>query len=436
MRILFISAELIGSAIVHQLIKEGHNIRLHISHEDRKACFEGFVDKAEDWRSQLEWVGKEGLIVFDDVVFEGVQDELREQGYRVFGGNAASDRLELDRQHFHEILSSHGVPTLPSFDFETADDAIAFLSQNLGFWVVKQSSHIGMLNYVGQRADAKDVLDILSLYKEKGISPVHLQKRVEGIEIAVGRYFNGTDWVGPVEVNQEHKPLCHGNIGPLTAEMGTLMWYGEDEKNPIFSKVLGPLKPYLQEIDYRGDIDINCIANADGIWPLEATMRFGTPATELQCELHNSPWGEFLSAVADGEPYELEYKQGFGLVVSVMLPPFPYAPEVFGNSNIETSTGISLFFKEDLSLPEIDQIHFEEFSKTQRPDGSDRYFVAGKHGYALYVTGLGATIDDARASAYSVVDKIILPKMLYRTDIGVEFDNGGRSALQKWGYIT
>lgn len=47
----------------------------------------------------------------------------------------------------------HGVITLPSHDFETPDRAIEFVQKNDGMWVVKQSSHIGMLNYVGQRAD-------------------------------------------------------------------------------------------------------------------------------------------------------------------------------------------------------------------------------------------------------------------------------------------
>lgn len=341
MRVLFVSGELIGSALVHRLITEGHDVRLYIDHVDRKMCFEGFVHKTDNWEGELTWVGKGGLIVFDDVIFDGAQDRLRDEGYRVVGGSRASDQLETDRRHFHDVLDRHGVQTLPSHDFATTDQAAEFIDRNGGLWVAKQSSHIGMLNYVGQRADGRDVLDMLQLYKRRGIGEVHLQERVHGVEIGVGRYFNGQDWVGPIEMNLEHKPLCHGNLGPLTAEMGTLMWYERDETHPIFQTVLAPIKPYLQSIGYKGDLDINCIANAEGIWPLEATMRFGTPASELQAELHVSPWGDFLSAIADGTSFDLKVKDGFGIVVSVMLPPFPFGPEVFGTSNIVSCNGLS-----------------------------------------------------------------------------------------------
>ena len=52
-----------------------------------------------------------------------------------------------------------------------------------------------------------------------------IQKKVEGVEIAVARFFNGSDWVGPIEINVEHKDLFNGNLGPKTGEMGTLLWY-------------------------------------------------------------------------------------------------------------------------------------------------------------------------------------------------------------------
>ena len=352
------------------------------------------------------------------------------------GGCAASDRLELDRQYFHEILVENGIATVPSYDFQNAKDAIQFVESNLDVWVVKQSSHIGMLSYVGKRGDAKDTLDILRLYDERGIAPVHLQKRVYGIELGVGRYFNGSDWVGPIELNLEHKPLCNDNIGPLTAEMGTVMWYESDESNKLFRTVLAPLKAHLKAINYVGDIDINCIVNSDGAWPLEATMRFGTPSTELHCHMHISPWGDFLHALASGRPFDLSYRREFGIVVSVMLPPFPYAPEYFNNERIENCKGISILFEDDLSASERQQIHFEEVARFYTPDGSERYQIAGKHGYALYVTGHGVTVEDAKQSAYRVIDKITLPKMIYRTDIGNEFQRWQKDQLIDWGLLA
>lgn len=55
-----------------------------------------------------------------------------------------------------------------------------------------------------------------------------MQQRCDGIEIDIGRYFNGHDWVWPVELNVEHKDLCVGNLGPKTWKMGALMGFAED----------------------------------------------------------------------------------------------------------------------------------------------------------------------------------------------------------------
>ena len=292
-----------------------------------------------------------------------------------------------------------------------------------------------MLSYVGQCDDGRDAISVLKYYKKHKISPVHLQQKVDGVEVAVGRYFNGNDWVGPININFEHKPLCNGDIGPLTAEMGTLAWYDDDETLPIYQETLAKLKPFLQRINYKGDIDINCMADERGVWPLEATMRLGTPITELQCEIHRSPWGEFMKAIADGKPYELEYNRGYAIVVAVMVPPFPFAPEVIGESPLQTSQGTSIFFKEQLTQAEFDQIHFEEVSIEKDEDNELFHYLAGKHGYALYVTGHGDTVTEAQASAYNIINKIIIPRMFYRSDIGDRFLREDKQKLEDWGWL-
>ncbi len=435
MRVLFISGELIGSAIVHKLIKEGHDVKLYIEHEDRKNCFGGMVDVVDEWKNELKWVGKDGLIIFDDVIFNGEQEHLRSAGYSVVGGDSKSDKLELNRKFFQDTLEKYGITTIPSYSFKTIDETMEYVKKNRDTWVIKHGSHMSTLNYVGQREDAKDVLDILKIYKQKNISIDQLQKRVYGVEIGVARYFNGNEWVGPIEINIEHKALCNDDIGPLTAEMGTLMWYEEDENLPLFKKTLSKIKDYLIDINYKGDVDINCIINKDKVWPLEATMRFGTPSTELQCELHKSPWGDFMKAVADGKKYNIDYHKGYGIVISIAVPPFPYAPKIFNNSNIETCRGVSVSFKEEMTKEEMDQIHFEEVSVTKKSKGNEKYYISGKHGYVLYVTGHGKTVKEAQKEAYGVVNKIIIPKMFYRTDIGDKFIKKDKKLLKKWGWI-
>lgn len=430
MRILFVSGELIGADLCYRLKQEGNDVKMYIRDPKRRECLDGMVKKTDDWKKELEWVGKKGLIVFDDVGYGRDQDRLRKEGYRVFGGSVLGDRLEKDREYGQKILAKCGVSTLPSFRFGSPKRAAEFLKKHPGQWVIKQNSHQSSLNYVGKVDAGDDVLSVLKKYEEIGIQDVDLQKKVIGIEIGVARYFNGKDWVGPIEINVEHKSLFNGGIGPKTGEMGTVMWYTDDESNRLFCQTLAKMKSYLQEIEFRGDIDVNCIIDKNALYPLEVTSRLGCPSTQLQTEIHLSPWTEFLGAVADGKSYELKYKRGFGVVVSVAAPPFPYE----GISPVYSSKGVRVFFSRPLSQGERNQVHFEEISKDGRVEGKN-YYISGSTGFILYVTGFGSSIEKARKGAYRVVEEIVVPKMFYRTDIGVQFAKKDLPLLREWGWV-
>ncbi len=430
MNILFISRDLAGGDLAYRLKKEGNHVKLFIEDPDQHQNLEGMVEKVYDWKKELEWVGEKGLIVFDDTGYGKIQDELRRDGYSVIGGSMGGDRLE-DFRHFgQKVLALYDIKTVPSMSFVGAKDAIDFVKKNKGMWVVKQNGHVGKgFNYVGQLESGEDVIEVLKNYNRNSKNDcllIELQKKIEGIEIGVGRYFNGKDWVGPIEMNIEHKNLCNDDLGPKTWEMGTLTWYNEDESNKIFQKTLSRLKPYLQQIDFRGDVDINCIVSKDKAYPLEITARFGWPATHLQGEIHVSPWGEFLKAVADGEDYKLKDKKGFGIVVLLATPPFPYKFK----SRRYYPEGIDIFFRKELNEREMNKIHFEEVSLWK-----NKLYISSKTGFILHVTEMGKTVKEARNKVYSLIDNIIIPKVFYRTDIGLKFVSRDQKKLKEWGWI-
>ena len=428
MRILFVSGELIGSAICHKLLKEGNEVKLYIHKPEWRRCLDSLVPKVEDWRSEIEWVGKEGLIIFDDVIFGNEQDRLRKLGYRVVGSSGCADRLESERSYFHEVLRKHGVNTLSSFDFNNASEATNFVMSNPDHWVIKQSSHLSSLNFIGENDNQKELIDILREYGRRKIAPIHIQKYVKGIEVGVARYFNGNDWVGPIEINHEHKRLYEGDKGPLTPEMGTILWYTNDDIR-LFTETLEKIKPHLQEIGFMGDIDINCIVNEEGLWPLEATPRFGTPASEIHVELNKSPWVDFLGAIADGKHYDLQYEEGFGIAVSLSTPPFPFTPHIFDRIG-KYIFDRNIIFDLDLYEDDIEHIHFEEVSKNK-----NGYYWSGTYGWVMHITAKAETINEAQEKVYRIVDKIKIPKMIYRRDIGDRVKNCDIPTLKSWGWL-
>jgi phosphoribosylamine--glycine ligase len=211
-----------------------------------------------------------------------------------------------------------------------------------------------------------------------------------------------------------------GEIGPPTGEMGTSMYWGPPNK--IFNETLGKLSEVFKQAGYVGYIDINCMINSRGIYPLEFTCRFGYPTISIQMEGITSPWGEFLSATAKGENYELKTKKGFQIGVVVAVPPFPFNdPSAFRRY----SEGKPVLFKK----PELEGIHIGDIKLLD-----NQWVLAGNSGYSLIVTGSGMTMDDARKQAYRRIKNIMIPNMFYRTDIGMRWFTDS-DKLQAWGFL-
>jgi len=433
MRILFISKNLLAGDLTRRLKAEGHEVRLFIGSKRSRECFNGLVSKTNNWKKELSWVGKEGLIIFDDHDYGKLQDDLRKKGYAVVGGNQEADRLELNREYAQSIFKEYGLKTVLLKDFRNIASALKFAKQWRVSWVIKQNHSIDKsLTYVGKMYDGTDVVDVLTRMGDNPVSAktlVSLHKKVDGIEIGVGRYFNGNDWVGPIEFNVEHPRLFPGNIGPTTNELGTLAWYDDNEKNRLYGETLAKLKPYLKKIAFRGDIALNCIVNKHGAFILEATPRLGSPIVHLHDALHVSPWGELFSAIAHGQSYELKWRKGYGVVVLVAAPPFPYAAERVR----ESSFGLR-FSLGNLTKSEMRDIHFEGVAC----DDEDKqlYRITDPHGYLLYVTGVASSIALAQKRAYRIIEKINIPNMFYRNDIGTDFAVHQKAQLEEWGYLN
>jgi phosphoribosylamine---glycine ligase len=423
-KFLFVSFDGLIMDTAWQIVKEGHDVLFCTDNPADMEVGDGFVQKAQNWREHVDWAD---VIIFDDVLGMGTDAQaLRAQGKLVVGGTEYTDMLEDDRSFGQEQLKKHGINIIPYKHFTNFEEGIAFVKQNPGRYVIKPSGEAQNLKgllFVGEEDDGSDVIQVLSDYnqawKDK-IPTFQLQKRVVGVEVAVGAFFNGHEFVYPINVNFEHKRLFPGNLGPSTGEMGTSMfWSGP---NKIFNQTLKKLEGKLRDEKYVGYIDLNCIVNGNGIYPLEFTARFGYPTIFIQLEGINMPVGEFMYKLASGELKSFKYQTGFQIGVRIVMPPFPFNdPETFAVKSKDTL----IHFKK----PNMEGVHIEDVKMV-----NGEWVITGESGVILVVVGLGQTMRQAQTQVYTRIKNIMIPHMYYRKDIGDRWYEDS-DKLHNWGYL-
>lgn len=421
---LFVSADGLIGDIAWQVAKEGQGVKYCIENKAEADIADGFVLKADDWRQEVNWAD---VIIFDDVLGQGAKaKKLRDAGKKVIGGTPYTDMLEDDRSFGQDELKKHGIQILAYQKFTDFNEAIEYVKSHPNYYVIKPSGeaqNVKNLLFVGQEEDGSDVVRILEAYRKvwsHRIKEFQLQKRVTGVEVAVGAFFNGHEFVYPININFEHKKLFPGNIGPATGEMGTTMfWSGP---NKLFNNTLKKLEGKLADEGFIGYIDLNCIVNGHGIYPLEFTARFGYPTISIQQEGMATPVSEFLYKLACGEDPKLKVKRGFQIGVRLVVPPYPFRDkrtfDVYSN-------GATVVFKKKI----FDGIHIEDVRLI-----SGEWIVTGSAGVALIVAGCGLTMKQAQQQVYNRIQNIMIPNMYYRKDIGDRWYEDS-DKLHAWGYL-
>ena len=214
-RFLFVSADAaLITDLAWQVHQEGHAVKYFVAAESDREIGDGFVPKSEDWRADVEWAD---VVVFDDIwvgneVGTGaLAEELREDGTAVVGGTPATDRLEEDRGYAMDVLEERGGNTVEHHVFPDFDAGIQHVQDNPAPYVVKplgEVQNVKRLLYVGNEDDGSDVVDVLRAYKKAWghrMKGFQLQRKVEGVEVAICGFFDGNEFVDRVNFNFEHK---------------------------------------------------------------------------------------------------------------------------------------------------------------------------------------------------------------------------------------
>lgn len=416
-----------------RLLASGHEVRVHMSDPASRGVMEGMLEFTSSWKKELDWIraaGSEGIILFETVKDGAMQDKLREDGYNVIGGSALGDRLERSRKYAQTVLNQLGVQTAGTHTFDDFDTAIEFVRHCPKQYVLKLNGDSWPSNstYVGQLESGEDVIAMIGTTRkrwprEEAMSFV-LMDHLEGVEVGVGGFFNGENFLRPVNLDWEHKHFFPGDIGELTGEMGTVVTYRRADR--IFDATLGRMESLLRSSGYCGYINLNTIVNEAGVWPLEFTCRFGYPGFPILDSLHLDEWDDLFARMISRDRLDFRTADGFSVGVVVTVPPFPYS-----EGYDELGKGLPISFRDGITEDDRDSIHYGEVAMC-----NGQLVTAGMVGYIAVVTGLGETISDARRNAYGVVSKVVIPNARYRDDIGERLMREDWKTLETLGWLA
>jgi phosphoribosylamine--glycine ligase len=431
MRFLGVSETCDLGALYLSLQAEGHEVRVAVSNPLAQGTLAGLVERTQDWRSELGWIraaGAEGIILFESVSegFGALQDALRGDGFQVIGGSAYGDRLENDRGYAQEVLGELGFPQGHTWTFSSAAAALSFLEGRPARYVLKRSGagHTSADTYVGALTDGRDIAAILRRREaESAGAPgeVVLMEFIEGVEMGVGAYFNGSEFIRPACLDWEHKRFFAGDMGELTGEMGTVVTYQHTEA--FFDLTLARMESLLRQEGHVGYVNLNTIVNEAGIWPLEFTCRFGYPGYAILSPLQRTPWGELFRGMTAAPATELATTPGYCVGVVLSTPPFPYSRD-----QVDEPVGLPVVIDEGL---DPDCLHYGEVGL----DATGQLVTSGLYGWTLVVTGVGPSVESAQARAYANAARVVVPNGRYRLDIGDRLIARDHERLRALGYL-
>jgi phosphoribosylamine--glycine ligase len=410
-----------------------HDVRVHVSQAEAHGIYAGMLTQVDDWRESLDWIrdaGEDGIVVFESAAMGNVADALRRDGFLVVGGSAFGDRLECDRAFGQQIMRDVGMQTAPTHAFRSYADALAFVRARPGRYVFKLSdgTSASTKNYVGEMDDGADLAAFLAAQSDcetltHARADFVLMEHRAGVEVGIGGYFDGEAFLEPACIDWEHKRFFPGDIGELTGEMGTVVSYRDSRR--LFERTLARIAPALRAARHHGYVNINLIVNADGVWPLEFTSRFGYPGFAICDALHRESWAEILAKMARGGSHRIETRPGFAVGVVITVPPFPYE---YGYA--ELSKGAPILFREALDDVERSHLHYGEVALS-----GNALVTSGSLGYVMVATGTGTDVADAQEAAYRRVRNVVVRNMRYRHDIGDRLRREDLTMLGALGHL-
>lgn len=346
----------------------------------------------------------------------GLADSLEAEGIKAFGPSEDAALLESSKSFAKKICEIFSIPTAAYARFNDAEAAKAYLHEKGAPIVVKADGLAAGKGVIVAEtmAEAEAAIDAMfaGQFGEAG-DTILLEEKLIGEEVSFFALCDGKHAVA-LGSAQDYKKLGEGDTGPNTGGMGAtspvpFMDAAMDER--VMAEIVRPLIAGMAELErpYVGVLFAGLMITAAGPKVIEFNVRFGDPETQAILPRLEQDLLPLLKACADENLAEAPLTLSDQSVVTVVLAAkgYPDNPQKGG---------------EIRGLEKLEAM--EDVIVTHAGTKREGQKLLADGGRVLNVTGLGATLEEARARAYAAIDALDWPEGYCRRDIGAKFSKG------------
>jgi phosphoribosylamine---glycine ligase len=353
-----------------------------------------------------------GLVVVgpEAPLVAGVADALQPAEIPVFGPTRDGAMLESSKSFTKEVLAAAGVPTARYWSGTDPEQALAALDDFDAPYVIKADGLAAGkgVRICAERDEAEEAVRemLVDLIFGEAGSRLVIEEYLDGREVSLLVLCDG-DTVVPLVPAQDYKRALDGDEGLNTGGMGAyspVADFGPVEAQQACDALVKPVADELRSrgTRYVGVLYAGLMLTSQGTKVLEFNVRFGDPETQVVLPRLRSPLGQVLLACANGELAAQTLEWDDRACATVVLASGGYPG---GYDTGKVITGLDAAEKAD------DVVVFH--AGTRERDGE----VVTAGGRVLAVSGVGATVEQARATAYAAADMISFDGLHRRNDI-------------------
>ncbi len=364
--------------------------------------FEGLVRFAKEQDVQLTFVGPE------DPLANGIVDYFKDQGLTAFGPTKEAAKIEGSKSFAKELMKKYNIPTAAYGTFTDAEEAKAFIREKGAPIVVKAdglAAGKGVIVAMKLEEALHAVDDMIGNQRfGDSSSKVVIEEFLDGEEFSFMSFVHDGK-IYPMVIAQDHKRAYDGDRGPNTGGMGAyspVPQISVDVVQESYDKVVAPTVEAMamEGTPFTGILYAGLILTKEGPKVIEYNARFGDPEAQVVLPRMASDFGEFMTALMSGAPYDLVWNDDEVLGVVIASEGYPEDP----------ITGATL-----PNLDKLTEQGLHVYHAGTKQEGDD--FI-GDGGRVILVAATAETLKDAQADVYHSLRDLTWDGFFYRTDIG------------------